>query len=94
MQFFVFREDKPNTAALRLKTWPAHLEYAASIGDTLIFAGPTRDEDGNMNASVWIIEAENMAAAEAITAADPYEQVALFEIKIIRHFIKTAGTGI
>ena len=39
------------------------------------------DEDGNMNASVWNIEAKNMAEAEAITAADPYEQVDFFETK-------------
>ena len=51
------------------------------------------DDNGNMNASVWIIEAENMAEAEAITVAGPYEQVDLFESKIIRHFLKTAGTG-
>lgn len=93
VQFFVFREDKPDAGALRLKTRPAHLEYAASIGDKLIFAGPTMDEDGNMNASVWIIEAANMAEAEAITAADPYEQVDLFETKLIRHFLRTAGTS-
>ncbi|MBT3549500.1 MAG: hypothetical protein HOO19_00205 [Rhodospirillaceae bacterium] len=49
------------------------------------------NEDGNMNAGVWIIEAEEMAEAEAITAADPYEQAGLFETKLIRHFLKTAG---
>ena len=32
-----------------------------------------------------------MAEAEAITAADPYEQAGLFETKLIRHFLKTAG---
>ena len=51
------------------------------------------DDDGNMNGSVWIVDAADRAEAEAITAADPYEKVDLFETKIIRGFIKTAGTG-
>ena len=69
------------------------MAYAASLGDKLIFAGPTMDEDGNMNASVWVVEAENLAEAQAISEADPYEQVDLFQSKLIRHFQKTAGAG-
>ena len=51
------------------------------------------DDDGNMNASVWIVDAADRAEAEAITAEDPYEKVDLFETKIVRPFVKTAGTG-
>jgi hypothetical protein len=93
MLYFCYRADKPGTLALRMKTRPAHLDYAESIGDTLYFAGPAMDDDGNMCASVWIVEARDRAHAEAILAADPYEQVGLFETKIIRRFVKTAGTG-
>lgn len=93
MFFFCYRVDKPGTLDLRMKTRPAHMDYAEEIGDTLFFAGPTMDEDGNMNASVWIVEARDRTHAGEILAADPYEQVGLFETKIIRPFIKTAGTG-
>jgi len=93
MLYFCHRVDKPGTLDLRMKTRPAHMEYAEKIGDTLFFAGPTMDDDGNMNGSVWIIEARDRAHAEAILADDPYEKVDLFETKIIRGFIKTAGTG-
>ena len=92
MQFFVYRVDKPGTHDLRMQTRPAHMEYAESIGDKLVFAGPAMDDDGNMIASVWIVEAEDRAGAEAITAADPFEQVDLFETKIVRRFMQTAGT--
>lgn len=91
MQFFVYRVDKPGTHELRMKTRPAHLEYAETLGDTLVFAGPAMDDDGDMVASVWVIEAADRTEAEAITAADPYEQVDLFESKVIRRFIRTAG---
>jgi hypothetical protein len=91
VQYFVFRQDKPGAHDLRLKTRPAHMAYAEQLGDKLLFAGPAMDDDGNMVASVWIVEAESRAAAEAITAADPYEQADLFETKIVRRFAKTAG---
>jgi len=93
VQYFIFRQDKPGALELRMKTRPAHLEYAATLGDTLVFAGPAMDDDGNMVASVWVIEAKDRAEAEAITAADPYEQVGPFESKIVRRFMRTAGTG-
>lgn len=92
VQYFVFRQDKPGAHDLRMKTRPAHMKYAEQLGDRLLFAGPAMDDDGEMVASVWIIEAENRAEAEAITAADPYEKVDLFESKIVRRFMKTAGS--
>jgi len=89
MRFFVYRVDRPGTQALRQETRPAHLDYSATLGDELVFAGPTMGEDGKtMDASVWIIEAESMAEAERITAADPYEQVDLFESKLIKPFMQ------
>jgi len=91
--YFCYRVDKPGTHELRMNTRPAHMAYAEAIGDTLYFAGPAMDDDGTMCASVWIIEARDRAHAEEILAADPYDQVDLFETKIIRRFVKTAGTG-
>jgi uncharacterized protein YciI len=91
VQYFVFRQDKPGTRELRTKTRPAHMEYAAQLGDRLLFAGPAMDDDGTMVASIWIVEAENRAEVESLTAADPYEKADLFESKIIRRFVKTAG---
>mgnify|MGYP003651719263 CR=1 FL=1 len=93
MLFFVHRVDKPGVHDLRMKTRPAHMEFAEELGETLYFAGPTMDDDGNMNGSVWIIEAADRADAEAITANDPYEKVDLFETKIIRGFVRTAGVA-
>jgi uncharacterized protein YciI len=39
-----------------------------------------------MNGSLFIIEAEDMAAAEAFVADDPYSQAGLFETVVIRPF--------
>jgi uncharacterized protein YciI len=89
MRFFVYRVDKPGTAALRAETRPAHLDYAATLGEALVFAGPTLADDGEtMDASVWVIEAASREDAERITAEDPYEKADLFETKLIKPFLQ------
>ena len=89
MHYFIYRLDKPGTETLRLKTRPAHIEYAETLGETLVFAGPTLEDDENtMNGSVWVIEAASKSEAEAITQADPYEQVDLFQSKIVQPLLK------
>jgi len=89
MRFFIYRVDKPECRDLRAQTRPRHLEYADTLGPRLVYAGPTLDDDGEtMNGSVWIVEAASREEAEEITARDPYEQVGLFESKIVRPILQ------
>jgi uncharacterized protein YciI len=68
----------------------AHLAYIKDgYADKIVAAGPTLDPDlEGMNGSVFIIELEDMAAAEALTANDPYAKAGLFETVVIRPFKK------
>lgn len=87
--FFIYRIDKPGVAERREKTRPAHLDYAATLGDTLVFAGPTLTDDGSgMDGSVWVLAVDTAEEADAITRADPYEQVDLFRSKTIKPLMK------
>mgnify|MGYP003389737227 CR=1 FL=1 len=89
MHYFIYRLDKPGTEDLRTKTRPAHLEYADTLGPKLVFAGPTLDDNEKiMNGSVWVVDAGSKAEAEAITAADPYEKVDLFQSKLVQPILK------
>ena len=95
MLFFIYRIDKPGSAALRQATRAEHLTYAKGLGDRLRLAGPTLDESGEtMNASVFILEAESREEAEALTAEDPYEKAGLFESKIVRPFMEVPPWGL
>jgi uncharacterized protein YciI len=47
-----------------------------------------------MAGSLMIIEAANLADAEAFSAADPYRQAGLFQRVEIRPWRHTAGLGI
>ncbi len=85
MLFMIFCVDKPDHAALRAATRPAHLAYAKGLGDALRLAGPTTTADGaGMTGSLLLIEAADLAAAQAIVANDPYVKAGLFETALVR----------
>lgn len=89
MHFFVYRVDKPGVSDLRMRTRPAHLEWAATLGSRVRYAGPTMAEDHRtMTGSVWVIEAKDRAEADALMRGDPYEQVGLFERREIHAFMQ------
>ena len=89
MHNFIYHLDKPRRRDLREKTRPAHLVYADTIYPKLVVAGPTLDSDEKtMDGGVWAVGAESKDKAEATTKADPYEQVDLFQFKIIQPILK------
>ncbi len=77
--FAVMCFDKPGSQALRMATRPAHLEFADTIRPQIIQGGALLDEAGEMCGTLILLEAESLAAAKAINAADPYTQAGLFE---------------
>ena len=65
---------------MRASTRAAHLNYIANFGDAVVFAGPTSTDDGEtITGSVFIIELDNITAAEEFSQGDPYRKMGLFE---------------
>lgn len=89
--FVLYCVDKPNSLELRMANREAHLAYIGTMADKVAFAGPMLDDAGNMAGSLIAIEAEDRAAAEAISAGDPYRKAGLFERVEIRLFRQTLG---
>ena len=89
MHFVIFITDRPDHEKVRDSERPRHHAYIHDPGlpVRLQVAGPTLDSDSEtVNGSLFIIEAEDMAAAEAFVADDPYNQAGLFEKVVIRPF--------
>lgn len=78
MLFALICRDKPDHLAVRQDTRPAHLEFLNSLGGDLKFAGPFLDDAGAPNGSLVMIQAEDIEAAKAIAARDPYATAGLF----------------
>ena len=78
--------DKPGALALRMANREAHLAFVARRRGEVRLAGPLLNDEGDMSGSLLIIEADDLAAARAFNAADPYQAAGLFERVEIRSF--------
>jgi uncharacterized protein len=90
MLYALICTDKPNSLALRKANRPEHLAYLEGLGETLVFAGPFTEADGEtMNGSLLVIEAASLEAARKIAADDPFARAGLFASVDIRTWLWT-----
>jgi hypothetical protein len=90
--FVLYCEDKPGALDLRLATRPAHLDYLKTQTGKIRLGGPLLDANGDMAGTMMVIEAEDLAAAEAFSAADPYRKAGLFAVVRIKSFNRVGGS--
>ena len=83
--------DHKNGLDRRMAARPKHLAYVDQHLDMVKFAGPLLDDEGQMAGSLFIIEADDKAAVEAFSAADPYRMSDVFASVDIRSFKLTVG---
>ena len=78
--------DGPRGAELRKIHRPAHLEKIDELfaQDRIFHAGPLLDESGSTIGSLILFEAETLADARRIAAADPYVSEGIFERHEVR----------
>ena len=88
MLFAVICTDKPNSLDMRKANRPEHVAYLQSLGDTLAFAGPFTQSDGETpNGSLVVVEAPSLDDAKTIAANDPFAKLGLFASVEIRPWI-------
>jgi uncharacterized protein YciI len=84
--------DKPDRLSTRLEHRPAHLAYISGKGKMVKLAGPfLTSAAGDPCGSPLIVEAEDLAAAEAFAAGDPYVAADVFDSVQIRPWRLTVG---
>lgn len=86
-------DNQADGAARRAEARPAHLAWAAGLGPVVRMAGPLLDAEGRMVGSVFLIEAESLAAANAIHAEDPYTKGGVFGRVMINETRWAVGEG-
>lgn len=91
MLFAIHCLDKPASLELRLANRQAHLAYVGAARDKVRLAGPMLDGEGNMAGSLLVMEFEDLAAAQAFSAGDPYAKAGLFQRVDITAFNPTLG---
>lgn len=74
--FAVICRDKPGALQVRLDTRDAHLAHIRDSG-IVAMAGPLM-EDGQMCGSLVVLDTDDLTAAQAWAAGDPYKAAGLF----------------
>ncbi|TJZ90450.1 YciI family protein [Paracoccus gahaiensis] len=87
--FAVICRDKPGALQTRLDTRDAHLAHIRDSG-IVAMAGPLIEE-GEMAGSLVILDAPDLAAAQAWATADPYKAAGLFATTQITEWKKVIG---
>ena len=89
MHFVVYGVDRADAGSLRTETRAAHLSYLSEF--EVIFGGPLLADEGEMCGSLVVVELEDLKAAEAFAAVDPYSLAGLFERVDITGFKPVIG---
>ena len=84
-QFVLYCLDGEEGAELRAQHRPSHLEHVRGSGLVRI-AGPMLDAEGKPVGSLLIVEADDIEAARAFSAADPFSKVGVFASVDIKPF--------
>lgn len=84
MLFALTAIDKAGHLETRLGARPDHLAYWQDNDAAVVLGGPFLDADGKPCGSMLVISAQDMAAAEALVANDPYTLAGLFESVSLR----------
>lgn len=79
--------DKPDGEPVRLATRDEHLNWVSTQSNRLRLAGPLLSDDGtHMVGSLFIVDTDDRADAEAFNAADPYTRAGLWQSVTIHPF--------
>ncbi len=71
MRFAVLFTDNADRAAERPRLMPAHLAFLEANRDAVLAAGPLLEGDAGAG-GLWLVEAPDAAAVQALVEADPF----------------------
>lgn len=78
--------DGPDAARLRAALRAAHSAYLRDADVGMVACGPLTDDDGEPVGSLFIIEADDRAAAERFNREDPFGLAGLWKEVTIHQF--------
>lgn len=79
MLFSIMLLDKPGHGYLRKEKRSEHLDYLRRVADSIAFAGPLTNDDGQeMIGSLLVIDFPSRSAAQAWLADEPFAGAGLY----------------
>ena len=92
MHFVIYCADSENGDALREENYDAHVAHLGGISGQIMLGGPCPAGNGEARqASMLVVEAEDVAAARALAEADPFFTSGVWDSVMVREFKAVAG---
>lgn len=95
--FMIHQRDRADVAEARRAATAAHLDYVARYRTQIVFGGPLWAADGRTRVGgLTVLEAADLAAAEAFVAEDPFTVAGVTEVVALhpmRVMIPEAAAG-
>jgi uncharacterized protein YciI len=89
MHYVIHCLDHDGAVATRLANYEAHKAYLASASVKTVISGPLlADDQETMIGSCFVVEAANLAEAQAFNSNDPFAKVGLWKAVSVRPFLK------
>lgn len=89
VHFLVVLRDVPNSGDLRAKFGAAHREYAGTIEDMIVMAGPTFAENGDVDGSAFVVNMATRADIDEFLRNDPFVLNGIYDSYDIHTFKNT-----
>ena len=86
MMWSIVCTDGPDAAQLRAAHGAAHSAYLRDADVGMVMCGPLTDDDGEPVGSLFVIEAEDRAAAERFSREDPFRSSGMWGEVVIHQF--------
>lgn len=86
--FVIVCKDKPNSAEIRQRLMPQHMEHLGRAGAVRLVLGGATTADGSddMNGACLVVQAPSAAEARGFADADPFARAGLFEEVYVRRW--------
>lgn len=92
--FVVLAWDGPGSAPKRDAVRDAHFSHIAATIEAIAVAGPMKDASGTNIGSMFVLDVDDAAAAEALLRSDPYFAAGIWDRWTIHPFLAAAGTWV
>ncbi len=91
--YSIVAKDRAGGLERRQAVRPEHLRHLDSLGEKLVLAGPFQSEDAKATGSFMVIEADNLDAATALFAEDPFIREGVFATYEISRWALTVNNS-
>ena len=88
MIWVVLCKDKPNSLDQRMRIIDEHRAYLSTNPIKTLISGPLTDNEGNMNGSFFMVEANNEEDIKIFQQNDPIVKAYIWDVIIISPFNK------